>query len=140
MGMVKHVKVCDGTAEINHVYRPIVWLEISYDRAMPSQGCMGLISSAVLVKRGLKLHRFTRRIWDELLTVYTRTRHLAANWISALDVLQTWPEWKSKELAAEFWGILPYAVIWTVWKAVDDVVDFGLPRRMPCPKWMSDVS
>ncbi|KAF5176441.1 hypothetical protein FRX31_033972 [Thalictrum thalictroides] len=34
MGIVKHVKVCDGTAEINHVYRPNVWLEISYDRAM----------------------------------------------------------------------------------------------------------
>ncbi|KAF5208033.1 hypothetical protein FRX31_002380, partial [Thalictrum thalictroides] len=26
-------------------------------------------------------------------------------------VTQTWPEWKSKELSAEIWGILPYAVI-----------------------------
>ncbi|KAF5191549.1 hypothetical protein FRX31_018860 [Thalictrum thalictroides] len=31
-------------------------------------------------------------------------------------MLLNWPEWNSRDIAAELWAGLPYAVIWTVWK------------------------
>ncbi|KAF5203901.1 hypothetical protein FRX31_006512 [Thalictrum thalictroides] len=60
---------------------------------------------------------FARFIWGELTTIHSGVRYDLQNWITLNDLLLNWPSFNSKDIAAEIWGRLPYAVIWCIWRS-----------------------
>ncbi|KAF5181453.1 hypothetical protein FRX31_028960 [Thalictrum thalictroides] len=65
---------------------------------------------------------FTRQLWEVLLVVHPDARHALPCWNTVLEVLQNWPVWNGRSLAAEIWDVLPYAVMWTVWKSRNAII------------------
>ncbi|KAF5196697.1 hypothetical protein FRX31_013715 [Thalictrum thalictroides] len=40
-------------------------------------------------------------------------------------MLQSWKDFNSREVASEIWAILPYALLWTVWRVRNEVIFQG---------------
>ncbi|KAF5178681.1 hypothetical protein FRX31_031732 [Thalictrum thalictroides] len=66
--------------------------------------------------------RFTRRVWEELVTVKADTRYTLNNCTKAKEFMLEWKDFNSKDLAFYVWAILPSAVLWVLWKLRNEVI------------------
>ncbi|KAF5199196.1 Reverse transcriptase zinc-binding domain [Thalictrum thalictroides] len=69
--------------------------------------------------------RFTMTPWENLLTVHASTRQTLPGWYTVTDMLQSWKDFNSREVTSEIWAILPYALLWTVWRVRNEVIFQG---------------